>query len=83
MGDYARAERLYLQCKEIQKKALGEEHPDYAQTLNNLALLYQSMGDYARAEPLYLECKEIQKKTLGEEHPEYATTLNNLALLYE
>ena len=82
MGDYARAEPLYLQCREIEKKALGEEHPSYATTLNNLAALYQSMGDYARAEPLYLQCKEIEKKALGEEHPDYAQTLNNLAELY-
>ena len=34
MGDYARAERLYIQCKEIRQKVLGEEHPDYATTLN-------------------------------------------------
>ena len=83
MGDYARAEPLYLQCQEIRKKALGEEHPDYATTLNNLALLYYAMGDDARAEPLYLQCKEIEKKALGEEHPDYAVTIRNLALLYE
>ena len=32
---------------EIPKKALGEGHPDYATSLNNLAVLYQAMGDYA------------------------------------
>ena len=42
MGDYARAEPLYRQALEIRKKALGEGHPDYAASLNNLAGLYQS-----------------------------------------
>ena len=52
MGDYARAEPLFRQALEITKKAVGETTPDYAQSLNNLAALYQAMGDYARAEPL-------------------------------
>ena len=65
------------------KKALGEEHPDYAASLNNLALLYHAMGAYGRAEPLYRQALEITKKALGEEHPDYALSLNNLAGLYQ
>ena len=79
MGDYARAEPLFRQALEIWKKALGEDHPDYAPSLNNLAALYQAMGDYARAEPLFREALEIRKKALGEDHPDYAESLNNLA----
>ena len=79
MGDYARAEPLFRQALEIRKKALGESHPDYATSLNNLAVLYRAMGDYARAEPLFRQALEIQKKALGESHPDYATSLNNLA----
>ena len=82
-GNYEQAIEAASKAAVIRKKTLGQEHPEYATTLNNLASLYKSMGDYARAEPLYLQCKEIQKKTLGEEHPNYATTLSNLALLYE
>ena len=48
---------------------LGEEHPDYATSLNNLACLYNSMGEYAKAEPLYRQALEIRKRVLGEEHP--------------
>jgi tetratricopeptide (TPR) repeat protein len=82
MGENAKAEPLYLQAKEIQKKVLGENHPLYATSLNNLAELYNSMGEHAKAEPLHLQAKEIQKKVLGENHPSYATSLNNLAALY-
>ena len=32
---------------------LGDEHPDVATSLNNLAALYKSQGRYIDAEPLY------------------------------
>jgi CHAT domain-containing protein/tetratricopeptide (TPR) repeat protein len=67
---------------EINKSVLGEQHPDYAMRLNNLAAIYQRMGDSARAEPLFKQALEINKSVLGEQHPDYATSLNNLALLY-
>ncbi|MCA9125281.1 MAG: CHAT domain-containing protein, partial [Planctomycetales bacterium] len=58
------------------------KHPDYANSLSNLGLLYDNMADYARAEPLYRQSLEIRKEVLGEKHPDYAGGLNNLALLY-
>ena len=83
MGDYSRAEPLVRNALEIRKRALGEGHPDYAQSLNNLAALYHRNGDYAKAEPLYFKALEICKWTGGENHPDYARRLNNLAMLYE
>ena len=82
MADYSRAEPLYVQAMEIRKAALGEQHPNYAGSLNNLALLYYNMADLSRAEPLYVQSMEIFKAALGEQHPEYANSLNNLARLY-
>ena len=37
----------------IREKALGPDHPDTAQSLNNLAELYDTQGRYDEAEPLY------------------------------
>ncbi|MEO1526586.1 MAG: tetratricopeptide repeat protein [Planctomycetota bacterium] len=82
MGDYVRAEPLFLEAKAIREQVLGHQHPDYATSLNNLALLYFSMGEYARAKPLYVEAKAIREQVLGRKHPDYAISLNNLALLY-
>ena len=48
---------------------MGKEHPNYAASLYNLALLYQDMGKYEKAEPLYLEAKDIFGKVRGKEHP--------------
>ncbi|MBK8491472.1 MAG: tetratricopeptide repeat protein [Saprospirales bacterium] len=61
---------------------MGKEHPNYASSLSNLALLYHSMGGYEKAEPLFLEAIVIQEKALGKEHPGYANSLRNLAVLY-
>jgi CHAT domain-containing protein/tetratricopeptide (TPR) repeat protein len=73
---------LAQKALEIQKQVLGERHPDYALSLNNLAALYRARGESARAEPLYRQALEIRKQLLGEHHPATATSLNNLALLY-
>ena len=83
MGRHAEAEPLYKQAMEIRRTALGERHPDYATSLNNLAELYRAMGRHAEAEPLYKQALEIRRTALGERHPDYATSLNNLAGLYE
>ena len=83
MGEYAKAEPLYLQARDIRKKVLGEQHPNYATSLHNLAGLYHEMGEYAKAEPLLPPGPRHLQEGAGEQHPEYAASLNNLALLYQ
>ncbi|MBK6877849.1 MAG: tetratricopeptide repeat protein [Ignavibacteria bacterium] len=62
---------------------LGENHPDYAKSLNNLAGFYEAIGNYEKAEPMFLEALRIRREVLGENHPSYATSLDNLAGLYQ
>ena len=57
-------------------------HPDTAQGLNNLAVLYRKQGKYEQAEPLYQRALAINEQQLGSDHPDTAQSLNNLALLY-
>ena len=52
---------LASRALEIRKKALGEDHSEYAETLNNLASLYTRMGRYTMAESLLLQSLEIQR----------------------
>jgi hypothetical protein len=35
------------------KPSLGPDHPDVANSLNNLASLYQDQANYGAAEPLF------------------------------
>jgi tetratricopeptide (TPR) repeat protein len=53
----------------LRKRLLGDNHPDVASSLNNLAYLYESQGRYTEAEPLYLQALAIAEQALGENHP--------------
>ena len=66
----------------VLKAALGEQHPAYAASLNNLADLYAETGAVEKAEPLYLQAMSVRKAALGEQHPDYAASLSNLACPY-
>jgi len=82
MGSYTDAEPLLKKTMEIRREVLGEDHPSYATSLNNLAMLYHAMGRYTDAEPLCTKAMEIWREVRGEDHPSYATILSNLARLY-
>jgi tetratricopeptide (TPR) repeat protein len=82
-GRYAEALALAQRSLDLSRRLLGDAHPDVAQSLNNLAALYQAMGRYAEAEPLYQEALALSRRLLGDEHPAVALSLNNLALLYQ
>jgi tetratricopeptide (TPR) repeat protein len=81
-GAYHQAASWLEQCLSITRNRLGEEHPDVATTLSNLAVPYYFQGRYDQAEPLYVQALALRKRLLGEEHPDVATSLNNLASLY-
>jgi hypothetical protein len=63
------------------EKVLGEEHPDTASSLNNLALLLSEQGSYQEARPLYERALAIREKVLGEEHPYTRQVRQNLTTL--
>ena len=81
-GKYNEAIPLAEQALAIIKQQLGDNHPLTAQSLNNLAGLYESQGRYSDAEPLYKQALAIRKQQLGDNHPDTATSLNSLATLY-
>ena len=71
----------------MRKKLLGEEHPDVASSLNNLASLYYYQRRDEEAEPLLLQALDMRKKLLGDKHPytqktqrAYQTLLENKKL---
>jgi tetratricopeptide (TPR) repeat protein len=62
--------------------ALGPDHPDVANSLNNLADLYRQQGRYADAEEFNKRALAIWEKALGPDHLDVANSLNNLARIY-
>ena len=81
-GQYDRAVVVAKKALEVAEKDVGPNHPDVAQSLNNLAALYRAQGQYAQAEPLYRRSLAIWERALGPDHPDVATSLENLAALY-
>jgi CHAT domain-containing protein/tetratricopeptide (TPR) repeat protein len=83
LAEHGKALPLYLEARDLRRQALGEKHPDYATTLNALAVLYQEMGEHQKALPLHRQALALRKEVLGERHPDYAQSPNNLAGLYQ
>jgi len=81
-GKHAEAEAYLKRALAIQETKLGKEHPDVANTLNDLGVLYREQGKYAEAEPHLKRALAIYEQKLGQEHPHVATTLNALSAVY-
>ncbi|MEJ2703724.1 MAG: serine/threonine-protein kinase [Sedimentisphaerales bacterium] len=82
LGEFERAEPLYLKALRIKKRVLGGEHPDTLISMNNLALLHYYQGRYGEAEALCLKTVKTMKRVLGEDHPNTLTLMNTLTSLY-
>lgn len=81
-GRYQEAIAPAIHLCDLVRQHMGENNPNYATCLNNLAGLYNAIGNYTEAEPLLQQALEIQRRTIGENNAEYAKSLNNLAELY-
>ena len=70
---------MYERALGIYEAQLGADHPDMAQSLNNLAGLYASQGRYGEAEPLYARALGIMRARLGGNHPNTQMVAMSLA----
>jgi non-specific serine/threonine protein kinase/serine/threonine-protein kinase len=77
---YAQAEALFSQTLEIQRRALGPEHPDTLVSMYMLAITYRYEGKYAQAEVLYSQSLEIRRRVSGPENAWALANMNGLAL---
>lgn len=83
LGLYEQAEKLLTECLTLRREALGNDHPQVAVSLQNLALLKRDKGDDRAAEPLLRQALDIQKRNDATRTPGYAKGLNDLAALLE
>ena len=63
----------------IRCRILGDDHPDTAYTLNNLAFVLLEKGDWASATPFAAKALEICRKSFGERHHMTGMTTGNVA----
>jgi tetratricopeptide (TPR) repeat protein len=77
--DFAAAEPLLREAVAMNQKLLGEEDPEVATTINNLALLLRDKGEYKEAEALSRRSLAMKLKIFGENNPNVGVSFNNLA----
>jgi tetratricopeptide (TPR) repeat protein len=78
-GRYAEAQRLDEKALVIRRNVLGEDHPDTAQSYNDLAYSLNAQGKYAEAQRHFEKGLAFTRKALGEDHPQTAICYNNVA----
>lgn len=76
--NYNEAAQYLNRALNVQKKLLGEEHPDTYNTYNNLGGAYECTGDFKQAAEYFSKAYDGFRKILGEEHPTTQIILNNL-----
>jgi tetratricopeptide (TPR) repeat protein len=82
-GQYGVATALAEQYAAAAKARYGENAPEYAIALNNLAALLEVTNRLAEAEPLLRRALAIAETSFRPDHPEVASPLNNLAQLLQ
>lgn len=73
---------LYEAEVRSREKEFGPHHPDVAESLGNLAILYNQRQEYDKAQPLLERALHIYEQTRGPDHPDVAHILTDLAVLH-
>src|SRR6186713_962240 len=77
-GDYASAEDLLREAVALQEQTLGPDHPDLANTLNNLGVVCEIADNPIDAEHYFRRAYTIATATLAPDHPFVVTSRKNL-----
>jgi tetratricopeptide (TPR) repeat protein len=75
------AEALLRQALAINRRWLGEQHPEVSTNLGNLAVVVRDRGDFAEAERLLYQALAIDEAVFGPEHTYVAYDLNEIAVI--
>jgi len=78
VGDYVTAELNLREAAALQETQFGPFHPDLANTLNNLAVVYERADSPAEAELCYRRAYAIATTALEPSHPFVTTSRKNL-----
>jgi serine/threonine protein kinase/tetratricopeptide (TPR) repeat protein len=78
LSRYDKGHRQLVAALEIQRRVLGDEHPDTLQTTHDLAVLLTFQDKWAEAERLARKLLEIRQRVQGNEHLETLTAMSDL-----
>jgi tetratricopeptide (TPR) repeat protein len=78
---YESAVDFSRQALAILISAVGEQHPDVANTYNTLGEIYASHGNVVESLHMYEKAKDIFTKTFGRDHPHTALCHFNIGLM--
>ena len=81
-GSYGLAKEYYLKAVKQAEIEKGKESHDYANSLNNLILLYELLDEDENLESLYEEMLHAIKSAEGERGLNYAMSLYNFGFYY-
>lgn len=81
-GQYTRSLQVFEQAKELVQELFGDNCPEYASVLNNMAGTLRLMKEYDRAILLFQQALALCRQ-VGREHSyPYVNMLSNLSLTY-
>jgi hypothetical protein len=77
-GNYSSAEKLLREAAALQERTLGPQHPDLANTLNNLGVVCEMADNPIDAEHYFRRAYTIATAALSPDHPFVVTSRKNL-----
>ncbi|MBF0109672.1 MAG: CHAT domain-containing protein [Magnetococcales bacterium] len=83
MGRFGPAEDRYREVLALEKKTLGENHPNTIATQSDLAGLLRRKGELVQAEKMFLDAYERFRRLLGPRHPNTLVAANDFSLTLE
>ena len=81
-GRFPEAEAALNRALAVGRARSGEDHPNVAASMGNLAVVLQNESRFTEAENLYKRTLAVYEKVFGPNHPITAIGLNNLANVY-
>ncbi|KAA3644872.1 MAG: tetratricopeptide repeat protein [Chloroflexi bacterium] len=78
IADFKGAQAVLERALDLAEAAYGAEHPNVANSVNNLGTVLKELGDLQGAKAMLERALAIDEAAYGPEHPEVATDVNNL-----
>ncbi|CAK4730754.1 unnamed protein product [Aphanomyces euteiches] len=81
-GKYYSAEPVLMECFELRRQVLGEDHLGTRVTMSNISTVMRYQKRYEEALQWAQRCYDIECRVLGADHPESYRLRNEMGLVY-